>query len=354
MSDLCRSAQLAVALLAAGLLGGCQPPPPAPEANVPDAAQALPPPALGAFSHVTVGTADLDDALTLWRDQFGLAVVATRNGPDPELARLWGIAPGDFSRQVLLRTPGLQSGALHLVEFATPGTPVREGAQVFDRVPKNLDVYARDLPARYEELRAAGLEFRAPWVEMPAPGGLTFREVQMPGHDETNIVLMEILDTNYRHSPAGYAGIGPLIIVVGDAETETAFYQDVLGLELVMQDLLAGPEIERMVGLPAGAGIDFRVLGAEADPMGRIEVIEYQRTGGADLFARARPPATGTLHAGWQVASLEPLREQLAARGIDYAAFDTVDAVYGSGPVIVFRSPEGFRIEVQEIAGAGS
>lgn len=307
----------------------------------------LPPPALGAFSYVTVGTADLDAALVIWRDRFGLEVAATRDGPDPALAELWDIAADDIARQVLLRTPGVQTGALHLVEFTRPGTPVREGAQVFDRVPKNLDVYARDLPARYEELRAAGLEFRAPWVEMPAPGGLTFREVQMPGHDATNIVLLEILDTDYVHSPAGYAGIGPLIIVVGDAAKETTFYQDVLGLELVMQDLLAGPDIERMVGLPAGAGIDFRVLGAEADPMGRIEVIEYQRTGGTNLFQRALPPATGTLHAGWQVTSLTALRRRLGERDIEYREHGALDLVYGSGPVLSFVTPAGFRIEVQ-------
>lgn len=346
MPNLCRSPLLIAALSATVHLAGCQPAPPAEEAALPDV-EPLPPPALGAFSQVTVGTADLDGALAIWRDRFGLDVVATRDGPDPALAGLWAIAPDDIARQALLRTPGLQTGALHLVEFTRPGAPVREGAEVFDRVPKNLDVYARDLPARYEELRAAGLEFRAPWVEMPAPGGLTFREVQLPGPDATNIVLLEILDTNYRHSPAGYAGVGPLIIVVGDAETETTFYQDVLGLEMVMEDLLAGPEIERMVGLPPGAGIDFRVLGAESDPMGRIEVIEYQRTGGADLFQRTRPPATGTLHAGWQVASLDPLRRQLDARGVSYEAFDAVDAIYGRGPVIVFNTPGGFRIEVQ-------
>jgi catechol 2,3-dioxygenase-like lactoylglutathione lyase family enzyme len=346
MTTLIRPLLLLPALLTAVWVAACQPSPPTGEIAVADG-EPLPPPALGAFNHVTVGTADLDAALALWRDRFALEVVATRDGPDPALAGLWDIAADDIARQALLRTPGLQTGALHLVEFTRPGAPVREGAAVFDHVPKNLDVYARNLPARYEELRAAGLEFRAPWVEMPAPGGLSFREVQLPGHDATNIVLLEILDTDYRHSPAGYAGIGPLIIVVADAETETAFYRDVLGLETIMEDLLAGPEIERMVGLPEGAGIDFRVLGAESDPMGRIETIEYQRTGGADLFPRARPPATGTLHVGWQVASLAPLRRQLDTRGIDYEAFDAVDAIYGRGPVIVFHTPAGFRIEVQ-------
>jgi len=309
-----------------------------------------PAPRLGAFAYVTVGVADLDAALQLWRDQFALQVSATRDGPDPALASLWDLPAGSISRQALVRTPGLSTGVLHLVEFARPGTPVREGAEVFDRLPKNLDVYARDLPARYEEMRASGYEFRAPWTEMPGPGGLTFREVQMPGHDFTNIVLLEILETDYPHSPAGYAAIGPLIIVVGDADSETRFYADVLGLEMITEDLLSGPEIERMVGLPAGAGIDFRVLGDETDPMGRIEVIEYQRTGGQDRFDRARPPATGTLHAGWQVADLTGLRRKLDKLGITYQDHGSLETIYGAGPMISLQTPAGFRIEIQEPA----
>ncbi len=304
-------------------------------------------PVLGAFSYVTVGVADLDAALELWRDRFGLELSDRSDGPDADLAGLWDLAPDDVSRQALLRTPGVATGALHLVEFNRPGSPVRKGAEVFDQLPKNLDAYARDLPARYAELRAAGYEFRAPWTEMSMPDGVTFREVQMPAHDDTNVVLLEILDTDYVYSPAGYAAIGPVIIVVDDADTESRFYEEVLGLAMVTRDLLAGPEVERMVGLPPGAGIDFRILGDENDPMGRIEVIEYQRTGGENLFDRARPPATGFLHAGWQVEDLDALRAHLDRRGISYRDHGSVDTLFGGGPLISFRTPAGFRIEVQ-------
>lgn len=347
--DRTRLAALRISLLLAAGLAGCQDDGQETANTVADSELSAPP-ALGAFRYVTVGTADLDAALATWRGDFGMAVIATRDGADPALATLWAIEPAQISRQALLRTPGLTTGALHLVEFARPGDPVRGDSQVFDRLPKNLDLYARDLPARYEELLAEGRGFRSRWKEIPVPGGAEFREVQMPGHDKTNIVLLEILGTDYTYGPAGYAAIGPIVIVVGDADNETAFYQDVLGLELIMQDLLVGPELERLVGLPAGAGIDFRILGAEADPMGRIELVEYQRAGGADLFDRARPPATGMLHAGWRTASLASLRRRLEARGIDYEAFDDIDAVFGRGPMIVFRTPAGFRVEVQEAA----
>lgn len=195
---------------------------------------------------------------------------------------------------------------------------------------------------------AQGIQFRARWVEMPAPDGLTFREVQLPGHDDTNISLLEILDTDYAYSPLGYAAIGPLVTVVEDAEIETLFYTKALGLQDIMQDLLSGPEVERMIGLPAGAGVDFRVLGDADDPMGRIEVIEYQQTQGADRYAKARPPATGTLHVTWQIPDLAPLRANLDTWGVAFTEHGNVDALFGTGPMISFYSPGGFRIEVQQ------
>jgi catechol 2,3-dioxygenase-like lactoylglutathione lyase family enzyme len=308
------------------------------------------PEGLGAFAHVTVGTADLDAVLGLWRDIFGLEVVAERVGADAALSALWGLPADGIARQALLRTPGIDVGGLHFVEFSSPGVAVRDGAQVFDRLPKNLDVYTTDLPAKYDDLKRRGIQFRANWTEMASSDGSLFREVQMPGPDATNISLLEILGSDYVYGPTGYAAIGPLIIVVEDAEIETLFFARALELDSVMRDLLAGPAVEKMVGLPPGAGLDFRVLGDPDDPMGRIEVIEYQQTEGTDRYALAKPPNTGTLHVTWQVEDLAPLRASLDKWGVPITEHGRVDAIFGSGPMISFYSPGGFRIEVQELA----
>ena len=61
----------------------------------------------------------------------------------------------------MLKTGGASAGALHLVEFAEPGAPVRQDVRVFDQLPKNLDIYVRDMAARFEELKARGLKFRS-------------------------------------------------------------------------------------------------------------------------------------------------------------------------------------------------
>ncbi|MBN8281210.1 MAG: VOC family protein [Gammaproteobacteria bacterium] len=313
----------------------------------------MPATALGAFSHVTVGVASLEEAIDWWRRHVGFEVRVRRSGPDAELGRVWGMAAHRITGQALVATPvgpgGFAgAGQLHLVEFADPEPAVRAGARPHDRLPKNLDLYTRDIPTRYAELEALGVAFRSRWGEIPA-GDLTFREVHLAGHDDLNVVLLEVIGPGYSTplSPRGFAGVGPLVTIVGDAAAEASFYGDVLGMATTLALRLAGPEIEATVGLPPGAALDIRVFGDPAEPLGRIEVIEYEKLPGEDRYPRARPPATGILHASYRVRDLASLRERLRQAGVPVTEHGPVQALYGQGPLVSFRSPAGFRIEVQ-------
>jgi len=307
-------------------------------------------PGLGAFSHVTLGVASLDEATAFWVNHFGLEVEQQQRGADAALARIWQLPATAIAAQAVLATPGAKAGRLHIVEFSAPGTPVREGAEAYDLLPKNLDVYAPDLPQRYDELKAAGIEFRGPWIGMPGPDGLSFREAHLPGHDEINVVLLEVIGPGYATplTRQGFAAMGPLITIVPDAERETAFYRDLLGMDTTLEILLKGEQIEKMIGLPPGAGLDLRIFGDAADPMGRIELIEYQQVKGKNLYPRARPPARGILHAGYQIADLDPLRQRLGDAGVSFEEHGAHRTLLGSGALISFHSPAGFRLEVQE------
>ena len=80
-----------------------------------------------------------------------------------------------------------------------------------------------------------------------------------------------------------------------------------------------------------------------------VEVIEYERTTGSNLFARAKAPALGTLHVTYQVPELGPLLDRLGAGKVRYVDHGNRRLLYGTGRLISFHSPAGFRIEVQEI-----
>lgn len=304
---------------------------------------------LTSWAAVTVGVADLDAALELWVGDLGFSIVGRRDGADRDLANLWSIEPFDIRRQALLRSAGSSHGMLHLVEFDDPDPPVRAGAQVFDSLPKNLDVYVVDMPARLAELRASGRSFRNDtFSEVTAPSGVTFREMHMPVHDEINVVLLEVVGDRAAVRDGGFAGVGPLIVVVDDATPEREFYADIMGADKLTDNILEGPEIERMVGLPPGAGLDVSIWGRSDEPFGQIEIIEYRGVDGDNRYARARPKSLGVLHVSYLAPSLDPMRRTLDQHRIEFGEHGVVDTLYGRGAVMSFHTPAGFRIELHE------
>lgn len=306
---------------------------------------------LAAWSSVAVGVRDLDVALELWTGAFGFEVAELKQGPDAELARLWSLDPDDIVRQALVSTGGSRAGMIHFVEFNDPGLPVRQGAQVFDLVPKNLDIYVDDMPKRTAELRADGRRFRTEsFSEVTAPDGTAFREIHMPSHDDINVVLLEVIGKPRPFTARGFAGVGPLIFIVPDAPAEKAFFEEVMQLDKLNDNLLDGPEIERMVGLPPGAGLDVSIWGRAGNHFGEIEIIEYQGVSGRNLYPLARPRALGILHISYVLDDAAALRARLRDRGTAVTDHGRVETIVGAGHVVSFQTPAGLHIEVYEHA----
>lgn len=302
---------------------------------------------LGAWTYAAVGVAELDVALSMWCGDFGFEILAEASGADPELARLWSIDADNISRQVILATPGISRGQLHLVEFRQPDVAVRDGARSMDSTPKNLDIHVRDLPAQFERLKKAGYHFHSDnYSEMKTEDGIHFREVQMLGHDYTNIVLVEIMGETHPFTTQGVAGIGPAVTTVNDMKSETAFYQTIFGLDSIHEVLLDGPEIEKMIGLPEGAGLDVRVLGDEHEHMGRVELVEYQQVQGEDRYPLARAPSRGFLHLCFVTEQFEDFKALLKSKSIDFTDYGLMHTLYGERKAMSLFSPAGFRVEV--------
>ncbi len=304
---------------------------------------------MSSWSVVTVGVADLNAALKLWQDDFGLEVAERREGPDAELAQFWNIDSDDIAGQALVKTPGIDFGMLHLVEFVNPQAPVREAARAYDLCPKNLDIYTDDMPTRMTDLRARGREFsNEDFSEVTAPNGVTFREIHMPSHDRINIVLLELMGEELPVSTAGFSGVGILISIVPKADTEKAFYRNVMGLDLLSDNLLKGPEIEKMVGLPTGAALDVSIWGKADNQFGRMEIIEYQGVRGDNLYPKTTPKSRGILHVSYFTNDLGGLKKTLETHEINFELIEHGATLYSRGPTIFFQSPAGMRIYVSE------
>jgi len=302
-----------------------------------------------AIAHVTVGVADLQPVFDLWIDRFGLEVVARRVGPDPGLGALWSVPGGCIADQALVRTPGAETGWLHFVQFSEPDAPVRAGATATDLGPKNLDVNCRDMSARHAELQAFGCTFRSGISEYRVEE-IHAREVQMPSHDETNIVLIEVLSNGFdiEFSPAGYGALTSFVVIVPDTRVEADFYRKIFGLDEIMHHRIAGPGIEEAVGLPKGTALDMRLMGRDAHLFGRMELITYEGLEGVDRFPLARAPALGVLHCGFAVESVQEILDRARTSGLVFSEVRDIETIFGAGHMGILSSPAGLRIDVYQ------
>ena len=301
---------------------------------------------------IIVGVQNINEAIELWVNQFGLDIVSEREGIDADLSRLWQLDDDEITKQALLATPKIDVGKIHLVQFKNPTTAVRENANATDLGPKNLDVTCLDLPSKYDELIKMGYQFRSEYVGYQIESiGADVLEVQMPGHDHTNIIFVEQLGEKIQLSKRGYGGITSLVTIVSELDEETDFFMDIFSLKEALSEDLFGEHVEKMIGLPKGGGLRLNLLeGDELDRYGRVELVAYI---GAekqdDLYKIANPPALGTLHCVFRVEDIDNIKNKLRKRSVSFKEHGLLDLIYGKGEIISFRSPAGLRIEVQQL-----
>jgi catechol 2,3-dioxygenase-like lactoylglutathione lyase family enzyme len=304
---------------------------------------------LSGISYVSVGVADMRAARTLWIDQFGMEIVAQRDGPDPDLGALLAIDADQIVTQILLGTPGRDTGHLHFVQFSKPGAAIRGDAKPYDLGAKNLDVNCDDLPEKMLQLNNAGYSFRSEPVEYRLED-VHAREVQMPAHDGINISFIDVLSAGYEtpYTDKGYAALTSFVVILKNIADEAKFYEDVFELTAVMEHKLSGPDIETAIGLPSGASLDMRLYGHPDNLFGRMELIHYEGLDGTNRFATAQAPATGILNCNYQVSAIDDFVSRAESAGASVSRVQQRNTICGEAHCVSLQSPAGLKLHVFE------
>jgi catechol 2,3-dioxygenase-like lactoylglutathione lyase family enzyme len=309
-----------------------------------------------AYAYIVLSVADMDLALALWVQRFGMQVVVRRVGTDPQLAGLWGVAPDAIIDQALLLTPGMAQGGVHLVRFKLPGAAIRENAAPTDLVLKSIDIAARDIFARHAELEAAGYKFRSK-IGRFETDGVVVHEVHLPGPDAVNLVFLEQEGKPEPTSPKGY-GVAPQIVATSpDNKREKAFFEGVRAMHEASYHRFSGPEVERTIGLPPGGALDVRIFGAPDYDYGRLEIVQYEGVKSNDLYPTIKAPARGLLSVTFFVPDVAAVLQRAAQLQADAAAgamraapvdHGVVDTIFGKKRMATLTSPAGLRVDLVE------
>ena len=137
-------------------------------------------------------------------------------------------------------------------------------------------------------------------------------------------------------------------ITVSDLDRSLAFYEGLLGLELLWRRLYEEPEITRIVGVPEASGIEVAMLQV---PGGEFQV-ELLRYHGIEQRDGSGPPSEhGTGHFCLFVEGIDVLHAELAAQGVRFRSDGPVEMGAGpnrGGKSLYSLDPDGYVVELHQ------
>ncbi len=285
--------------------------------------------AVSAIEYCTVGVSDMAAALALFHGKMALSIERDY-AASPSLIAAWGLPPETAIRLVELSNKGHPAGKLRLAQYtpaATQKVRIHDGPGTHDGPadigPKAIDFYVDD-PIRpiYDALVAEGWPTRAEPVTHQV-GDMISEEFVFWGPDGVPILLMVGHKHRDDHLRPGcldgvdYSEIATISIIAEDLNRTRAFYGDVLGLQLLV-DEVSDPEnvdlANKLTGT-AGTGIDWLVWAGEGEPSGKYLTIEFAGMERKRLKGRMKPGHLGFSLLSHSTPDIDALAGRIEAAG---------------------------------------
>ena len=148
------------------------------------------------------------------------------------------------------------------------------------------------------------------------------------------------------------APVSVVVIGVENLDASLQFYADTLGLEIIEAVSWQGPEFERHWNLPDGSSAKCAFLGHGADPVGRVQLMEFN----AAERKRVRPPelrrATGLFNLNVYSSDIFADYEMLKAQGFNFwsdPVHNDFGPAMGETNEVLFDGPDGIVINLIQL-----
>lgn len=284
---------------------------------------------VSASEYVMIGVSNMDEALSLFHDTMQLTVEADYFA-SASLKQAWGIPELRKAHIVELSCRGYPAGRVRLISYdPVPEQKVRvhHGDGPHDSATdigcKAIDFYVNDpIKIRYNEIIDAGYETRSEPV-LHEVGDNISEEFVFWGPDGVPLLLM----VGHKHgsdqlragSPNGpYSEIATVSVVGADIDRTCAFYTDILGLKLIIDNESTPDFVElvnKLTGTPAGTNIHWHLFASADEASGKILVVHFPGAEAKRLSGRMRPGHLGFSLLSHSVDDLGALHDDLSAAG---------------------------------------
>ncbi|MBM3505199.1 MAG: VOC family protein [Alphaproteobacteria bacterium] len=262
------------------------------------------------LSVATISVSDMNRSLDFYCRRIGMTVRSDATWSGPAFARHWHLAGNASARAVFLAAATHAVGRVLLLQFdATGRAPIRQDAVRRGYGLWNLNFYTHDIVGASKELAGLGYRF---WSEPTAhnfsPEVGSPVEVMFDGPDEVPINLVELrgggpgsqiggMRTFLQQHGTTKTGFTPVVTsshCVRSREKGIAFYRDVLGMHVVIDEEMNSPAANHFLNIPASSRT--HVTFVEGNHMfGKVAMSWPVNYTPVDLVPRAIAPNVGYL-----------------------------------------------------------
>ncbi len=307
-----------------------------------------------------IGCRDIDKSLAFYRDRIGLSVLAEELLRGPAFREFWNLNGGGSARAVLLGQGDEGVGQVLLLDFQLPEGSARP-VEIRDRSIVraygcfNLNFYTADIHRDFEGLKKDGFVLWSDPVQhffgddvgdpiegiFEGPDRVPINLVELATSDPaTRVGQMRAYVEKRGYTAAGFTPIVTSSHGVDSCERAIAWYERVLKMKPLIDEILGTPESNRLLNLPEDA--KTRVVFMQGAHMfGKVVLAQPLNYECESLIDRAKPPNIGYLAQVFAVTELDEAARQCAAMNVEVLSSpqETPWPGWGLVPAMLVRNP---------------
>ena len=303
-----------------------------------------------------LGTLDLDRASAFYRDIIGLEPGPPIDWSGEEFERYWHLPAGASAKGVLLHAGPDPVGRVLLLDFDAPDRrQVRDTDAARAYGLFNLNFYTEDIVGDSERLGEMGYDF---WSQPTAhdlsaatgtpievvfegPDGVAINLVELATKDPaTRIGQMRAFVKKYGHTSTGFTPVVTSSHGMHSLEKGLEFYQQVLKMGIVIDEVLGTPESNRFLRLNDDAKTQITFMQGN-HMFGKVVMSQPLNYECGSMSEIAVPPNAGYLAQSFAVTDLDAAAGACEALGVEvFTPATRIDLpAFGPSLAMIVKNP---------------
>ncbi|MGK7892603.1 MAG: VOC family protein [Xenococcus sp. (in: cyanobacteria)] len=302
------------------------------------------------IARILIGVENLDESVKFFQYYLGMSVVADYLLDSVTISQLWNL-PSRTAHAVALKNDE-QTTLLELIEWQPNSSKlIRTPGNTIDYGLFTIAFRTKDVDATYHRFKQQGYQFICPPITYTfSLGPVTVKEAIMLDPNGIPIVFLERLSEPIPELTGDFGMMLDTSQIVADIDEAKNFYDDILGLTTIFDQVLPPGMIDDILNFPQGTESRMAFLTQPGSKTPLLELIQSS-VEGKYLSDIAKPPNLGLFAIAFATDNLKLLIDKLQQHQIKILSEPVEIAISEQEQVkaIIVEGPNGVNLQFFEM-----